>query len=173
MITMISYFNRNNRHAYHRSMFIFITRLSNSSSFTIELNNMPINIIRQEIFNNSNIRFYFNLLRRGISSNIAFTNNSWSFSMILHSNRERWFLNIRSRNNRIIISDSLFFYFNRCSYFYFYGRMIFKPLLLREINISSKRFIERSYYLRVKSIFSAKLTENFGIHKRFNTIKLM
>ena len=56
MITMISYFNRNNRHAYNRSMFIFSTRFSNSSSFTIELNNMPINIIRQEIFNNSNIR---------------------------------------------------------------------------------------------------------------------
>ena len=28
MITMISYFNRNNRHAYHRSMFIFSTRFS-------------------------------------------------------------------------------------------------------------------------------------------------
>src|SRR3954465_12012990 len=90
--------------------------------------------------------------------------------MILYSNRERWFLNIRSRNNRIIMSDSLFFNFNRCSYFYFYGGMIFKPLLLREINISSKRSTERSYYLRVKSIFSAKLTENIGVHKRFNTI---
>ena len=32
---------------------------------------MPINIIRQEIFNNSNIRFNFNLLRRCIGSNIA------------------------------------------------------------------------------------------------------
>ena len=83
--------------------------------------------------------------------------------MILYSNRERWFLNIRSRNNRIIISDSLFFNFNRCSYFYVYGRMIFKPLLLREINMSSKRFTERSYYLRVKSIFSAKFTENIGV----------
>src|SRR3954465_8756549 len=93
--------------------------------------------------------------------------------MILYSNREMWFLNIRSRNNRIIISDSLFFNFNRCSYFYFYGRMIFKPLLLGEINISSKRFTERSYYLRVRSIFSAKLTENIGIHKRYNTIKRM
>src|SRR3954464_3885519 len=166
MITMISYFNRNNRHAYHRSMFIFSTRFGNSSSFTAELNNMPINITSQEIFNNSNIRFNFNLLRRCISSNIAFTNHSLSFSMILYSNRERWFLNIRSRNNRIIISDSLFFNFNRSNYFYFYGRMIFKPLLLGEINISSKRFIERRYYLRLKSIFNAKFTENFGIHKR-------
>ena len=50
--------------------------------------------------------------------------------------------------------------------------MIFKPLLLSEINISSKRITERSYYLRVKSIFSAKLTENIGVHKRLNTIKL-
>ena len=58
--------------------------------------------------------------------------------MILYPNRERWFLNIRSRNSRIIISNSLFFNFNRCSYFYFYGRMIFKPLLLGEINIGSK-----------------------------------
>src|SRR3954467_14902972 len=64
--------------------------------------------------------------------------------MILYPNRERWFLNIRSRNNRIIISDSLFFNFNRCSYFYFYGRMIFKPLLLGEINISRKRFTEEA-----------------------------
>src|SRR4051812_30135723 len=92
--------------------------------------------------------------------------------MVLYSNWERWFLNIRSRNNRIIISDNLFFNFNRCSYFYFYGRMIFKPLLLREINISSKRFTEGSYYLRVKSIFSAKLTENISTHKRLDTIKL-
>src|SRR3954470_17409835 len=92
--------------------------------------------------------------------------------MILYSNRERWFLNISSRNNRIIIGDSLFFSFNRCSYFYFYGRMIFKPLLLREINMSSKIFTQRNYYLRVKSIFSAKFMENIGIHKRFNTIKL-
>src|SRR3954468_19364800 len=77
--------------------------------------------------------------------------------MILYSNRERWFLNIRSRHNRIIISNSLFFNFNRCSYFYFYGRMLFKPLLLGEINISSKRFTERSYYLRVKSILVLNL----------------
>src|SRR3954471_2353595 len=92
--------------------------------------------------------------------------------MILYSNRERWLLNISSRNDRIIISDSLFFNFNRCNYFYFNGRIIFKPLLLREINMSSKGFTERSYYLRVKPIFSAKFTENIGIHKRFNTIKL-
>src|SRR3954471_11473683 len=93
--------------------------------------------------------------------------------MILYSNRERWFLNISGRNNRInIISDSLFLNFNRFNYLYLNGRMIFKPLLLREINISSKEFTKRIYYLRVKSIFSAKLTENIGIHKRFNTIKL-
>ena len=69
--------------------------------------------------------------------------------MILYSNRERWFLNISSRNNRInIISDSLFFNFNGCNNFYFNGRIIFKPLLLREINVSSKRFTRSSYYLR-------------------------
>ena len=40
-------------------------------------------------------------------SSITLTNHSWSFSMILYSNRERWFLNISSRNNRInIISNS-------------------------------------------------------------------
>src|SRR3954469_16405279 len=64
--------------------------------------------------------------------------------MILYSNRKRWFLNISGRNNRIIISDSLFFNFNRCNYFYFNGRIIFKPLLLREINMSSKRFTEEA-----------------------------
>ena len=79
--------------------------------------------------------------------------------MIFYPNRKRRFLNISSRNNRIIISDSLFFNCNRCNYFYFNGRIIFKPLLLREINMSSKRFTERSYYLRVKSIFSAKSTK--------------
>src|SRR5215216_5258825 len=93
--------------------------------------------------------------------------------MILYSNRKRWFLNISSRNNRInIISNGFFFNFNRFYYFNFNGRMIFKPLLLREINMSSKRFIERSYYLGVKSIFSAKITKSIGIHKRFDTIKL-
>ena len=135
---MISYFNGNNKHAYNRSMFIFSIRSSNSSSFIAEVNNMPIYIFDQEIFNHSNTRFNIDLLRRCISPSITLTNNSRSFSMILYPNRERWFLNIRSRNNRIIISDSLFFNFNRCSYFYFYGRMIFKPLLLREINMSSK-----------------------------------
>ena len=34
---MISYFNRNNRHAYNRSMFIFSIWSSNSSSFIIEV----------------------------------------------------------------------------------------------------------------------------------------
>src|SRR6187399_655323 len=93
--------------------------------------------------------------------------------MILYPNRERWFLNISGRNNRInIISDSLFFNFNRFNYFYFNRGVVFKPLPLGEINMSSKRFTERSYYLRVKSIFSAKFTENIGIHKSFKTIKL-
>ena len=144
----------------------------NISSFTIEVNNMPIYIIIQEIFNNSNTRFNFDLLRRCISSSITFTNDSWSFSMILYPNRKRWFLNITSRNNRIIISDSLFFNCNRCNYFYFNGRIIFKSLLLREINVSSKGFTERSYYLGVKSIFSAKSTKSIDIHKRFNTTNL-
>src|SRR3954465_5973504 len=64
--------------------------------------------------------------------------------MTLYSNREGWFIKIRSRNNWIIISDNIFFNFNRCNYFYFYGRMIFKPLLLGEINISSKRFTKEA-----------------------------
>ena len=153
---MISYFNWNNRHAYHRSMFIFSTRFSNSRSFFTEINNMPINIIDQEIFNHSNIRFNFNLLRGFLCPNITLVDYSWSFSVILNSNREKSFLNISSRNNRIIISDSIFFNFNRWNYFLFNGRIIFKPLIPREINMSSKGFTEISYYLRVKSIFSAK-----------------
>ena len=85
----------------------------------------------------------------------------------------RWFLNISGGNNRTnIICNSFFFNFNRFYYFYFNGRMIFRPLLLGEINMSRKLFIERSYYLRVKSIFSAKFTKSIGTHKRFNTIKL-
>ena len=93
---MISYFNRNNRHAYDRSMYLSI-RSSNSSSFITEVNNMPINIIGQEIFNHSNTRFNFDLLRRCMSSNIALTNNSRSFSMIFYPNRKRRFFNISSR----------------------------------------------------------------------------
>ena len=50
--------------------------------------------------------------------------------------------------------------------------MIFKPLLLREINMSSKLFTKGSYYLRVKSIFSAELMKSIGGHKRFNTIEI-
>ena len=88
--------------------------------------------------------------------------------MILYPNSERWFLNIASRNNMIIISDGLFFSFNWCSYFYFYGRMIFKPLLLREINISSKRFIERSYYLIVKTEMLQKGNREFKLQSRWD-----
>ena len=59
--------------------------------------------------------------------------------MILYPNRERWFLNIRSRNNRIIISDSLFFNFNGCNYFYFNVRIIeYKRNLLERIKRNSK-----------------------------------
>src|SRR3989337_2012064 len=50
--------------------------------------------------------------------------------------------------------------------------MKLKPFLLREINMSSKRFTKRSYYLRVNSIFSTKLMKSISLHKRFNTIKL-
>ena len=78
--------------------------------------------------------------------------------MILYSSREWRFLNISSENNRIsIINNSFFFNFNRFNYFKFNGRMIFKPLLLREINMSRKRFkkeatiSESSPYLVLKS----------------------
>src|SRR3989337_1591764 len=50
--------------------------------------------------------------------------------------------------------------------------MKLKPFLLREINMSSKRFTKSGYYLRVKSIFSTKLMKSISFHKRFNTIKL-
>ena len=156
---MISYFNRNNRHAYNRSMFIFSIGSSNSSSFITEAMTCP-SILSGRVFNHSNTSFNFNLLRGYRCSSITLMNHSWSFSMILYSNRERWFLNISSRNNRInIISDSLFFNFYRCNYFYFNQRIIFKPLLLREINMSSKRFTKRSYYLRVMSIFRPYLVQ--------------
>ena len=136
---MISYFNKNNKHAYNRSMFILSIGSSNSHSFITKVNNMPINIIGQEIFNHRNTRFNFNFLRGFVCSNVTFVNHSSSFSMIFYFNRKRWFLNISSRNNRInIISNSFFFNFNRFNYFNFNGRMIFKPLLLREINMSSK-----------------------------------
>lgn len=171
-LQMISYFNRNNKHANNRSMFMFSIRSSNSSSFITEINNMPINIINQEIFNHSNTRFNFNLSRGCRCSSITITNHSRSFSMILYPNRKRWFLNVSSRNKRInIINSSFFFNSNRFYYFPFNGRMISKPLVLREINNSRKLFTERSYYLRVKSIFSAKFTRSIGIHERFNIIK--
>src|SRR3990170_2841537 len=93
--------------------------------------------------------------------------------MFLYPNRERWFFNISSRHNWInIVNNSFIFNFDWFFGFFFDRGMIFKPLLLREINMSSKRFTKRGYYLRVKSIFSAKLVKNIGIHKRFNTIKL-
>src|SRR6266496_3137412 len=93
--------------------------------------------------------------------------------MFLYPNRERWFFNISSRNNWInIINNSFIFSYYWFSNFFFDRWVIFKPLLLREINMSSKRFTKGSYYLRVKSIFSAKLLKSIGIHKRFNTIKL-
>src|SRR3990170_4828283 len=93
--------------------------------------------------------------------------------MFLYPNRERWFFNISIRNNWInIVDDSFFFSYYRFFNFFFNRWVIFKPLLFREINMSSKRFTKEGYYLRVKSIFSAKLLKSIGIHKRFNTIKL-
>src|SRR5215216_5119947 len=93
--------------------------------------------------------------------------------MFLYPDRERWVLNISRRNNWInIINYSFFFNWHRFFDFFFNRWVIFKPLLFREINMSRKRFTEGSYYLRVKSIFSAKLLKSIGVHKRFNTIKL-
>ena len=174
MIAIISYLNRNNRHAYNRSLFIFSIRSCNSSRFIAEVNNMPINIIGQEIFNHSNTRFKFNLLRGFGYSSITLTNNSWSFSMILYSNRERWFLNISSRNNRIIISDSLFFNFNRCKYFYFNGGLYLNHFSLGRSTWVAKdsqkeaTISESSPYLvlnsRKASVSIKDLTQsNFGV----------
>src|SRR5215216_3142273 len=93
--------------------------------------------------------------------------------MFLYPNRERWFVNINRRDNWINIIDySFFFRWYRFFDFFFNRWVIFEPLLLREINMSSKRFTEGSYYLRVESIFSAKLLKSIGIYKRFNTIIL-
>src|SRR6266511_631061 len=93
--------------------------------------------------------------------------------MFLNLNRERWFFNVSSRNNWInIIDNSFIFSYDRFFNFFFNRWVIFKPLLLREINMSSKIFTKGGYYLRVKSIFSAKLLKSIGIHKRFNTIIL-
>src|SRR6266566_536014 len=92
--------------------------------------------------------------------------------MFLYPNREKWFFNISGRHNWInIVNDGFIFRYDRLFNFFFNRGMIFKPLLLREINVSSKCFAERGYYLRVKSIFSAKLVKSIGTHKRFNTIK--
>src|SRR6266496_2137351 len=86
--------------------------------------------------------------------------------MFLYPNRERWFFNISSRNNWInIINNSFIFNYYWFFNFLFNRWVIFEPLLLREINM-------RGYYLRVKSIFSAKLLKSIDIHKRFNTIIL-
>ena len=140
----------------------------------ISFNSMPINIIEQEIFNHSNTRFNSNLFRWFGCSNITFVNHSWSFSMFLHPNRERWLFNISSGNNSInIVNDSFFFSFYWFFNFLFHRWVIFEPLLLRDINMSSKWFTKGGYNLRVKSIFSAKLLKSIGIHKRFNTIILM
>src|SRR6266511_2164997 len=59
--------------------------------------------------------------------------------MFLYPNRERWFLNISSRNNWINITKYSFL-FNRYRFFnFFFNRwVIFKPLLFREINMSTK-----------------------------------
>src|SRR5215216_333782 len=93
--------------------------------------------------------------------------------MFLYPNRERWFFNISGSNNWInIINYSFIFSYYRFFNFFFVRWVIFKPLLLRDINMSSKRFIKGGYYFRVKSIFSAKLLKSIGIHKRFNTIIL-
>src|SRR6266511_2779609 len=93
--------------------------------------------------------------------------------MFLHPNREMWFLNISSSNNWInIINNSFIFSYHWFFNFFFNRWVIFEPLLFRKINMSSKRFTKGSYYLRVKSIFSAKLLKSIGIYKRFNTIKL-
>src|SRR3989337_3223677 len=93
--------------------------------------------------------------------------------MFLYPKRERWLFNISRRNNWINIIDNsfIFSYYNFFNFF-FNRWMIFKPVLLREINMSSKRFTKGGYYLRVKSIFSTKLTKSISFHKRFNTIKL-
>src|SRR3990170_4318302 len=91
--------------------------------------------------------------------------------MFLYPNRERWVFNISGRNNWInILNNSFIFSYYRFFNFFFNRWVVFKPLLLREINMSSKRFTKGGYYLRVKSIFSAKLVKSNSVHKRFNTI---
>ena len=45
-----------------------------------------------------------------------------------------------------IVSNSFFFNFNRFYYFNFNGRMIFKPLLLREINMHYCRMLLMRHY---------------------------
>ena len=134
---MISYFNRNNRHGYDRSTCLSISSRNISVSPKKEIT-CPSKSSSKRSFNHGNTRFNINLLRRCISPSITLTNNSRSFSMIPYPNRKKRFLNISSRNSRITIGDSLFFNCNRCNYFYFNGRVIFKPLLLMEVNMSSK-----------------------------------
>src|SRR3990170_3595927 len=76
--------------------------------------------------------------------------------MFLNPNRERRFLNISSRHNWINMVNNCFFFNTNRFFIQFNWWMIFKPFLLREINMSSKRFTKGIYYLRVKSIFSTK-----------------
>src|SRR3989337_2456578 len=59
---------------------------------------------------------------------------------------KRWFLNISSRHNWInMVNNYFFFNTNRFLNLFFNRGMIFKPLLLREINMSSKCFTKGSY----------------------------
>jgi hypothetical protein len=44
--------------------------------------------------------------------------------------------------------------------------MKLEPFLLREINMSSKRFTKVATISEIKSIFSAKLTKSISFHKR-------
>src|SRR3989337_107957 len=173
MITMISYFNRNNGHANNGFVFVPFVGSSNSSGILTKVYDMPINIFYQEIFNHSNTRLYLNLFSRLWCSNLTLANGSWYLRVFLYPNRKGWFFNVSCRNNRVnIIEDS---FLSRFWWFfdYFSNRwVIFEPLLLWEINVSSKRFTQSSYYLRVKAIFSANLMKSIGKHKRFDTIIL-
>src|SRR3990170_8308082 len=173
MITMISYLDLDNTQANNGFVFVPFVGSSNSSCILTEVYDMPINIFYQEIFNHSNSRFYFDLCSRLWCSNLTLANGSWYLCVFLYPNRESWFFNISCRNNRVnIVEDSFlssyWWFFN-----YFSNRwVIFEPLLLWEINVSSKGFTQRSYYLRVKAIFSANLMKSIGKHKRFDTIIL-
>src|SRR3989337_4380546 len=141
MITMISYLNGDNRQANNGFVFVRFVGSSNSSGIITEVYDMPINIFYQEIFNHSNTRFYFDLFSRLWCSNLTLVNGSWYLRVFLYPNRERWFFNISCRNNRVnIVEDSFLSRYDRF-FDYFSNRwVIFEPLLLGEINVSSKRF---------------------------------